>query len=566
MKARLGPLIVDERSCTIARGSEALEISRKAVELLILLGRAGKPVQREALLRGLWLDRDVSDKALSMLVVELRRHLMPCLEGHDPIQTLPGIGYSLTVPYEQSEFPAELAGGASKPCGRLPIAVIEPTLLSTGAKAKNLAACWHDTLLNTLSGEPHLQVRARHVGAMDTADQASTLIIRSSVRLVGSEVLLSVRCVTPQDEEICWSASERAPVPESLDAETRLCERLRQELQLVGSEYGGQQTWRLYRKSSGFTALAEGQRLIVGRTRNGIRLAREKFQQALELDPNCAPALVGMADCEILGTYYDDVDTAGATGRAMAYVQRALALNPELAAAHSTHGLVSLTQLRFENAERHLLEAIRLDNSSAIALQWYADFLASQGRMSEAVQAGHLAVARAPHSMLVNTQLGLLLHMAGAFEEAQAQLERVLEIDPGCAGAHALLGMNLALQGNARAIEHGRRAVELSPDTPFYSGALGSILARLGQRERALQQLHALEAGAPRSRACAEGAMLVACALGQPKRAIDWFRVSTSNGAAWALSTPMLPMLAAIREDPAFQGLIRSRGMAMPAA
>jgi tetratricopeptide (TPR) repeat protein len=172
-----------------------------------------------------------------------------------------------------------------------------------------------------------------------------------------------------------------------------------------------------------------------------------------------------------------------------------------------------------------------------------------------------LAVARAPKSVVINAQLGQFLHMAGRYDEAQAQFERVLAMAPFHAGTHSAIALNLAMLGSPAAIEHARRAVELSPSTPFYCGVYGSILARIGERDRALQQLHLLESSASRSPAFAEGAVLVATALGQTKRAVDWFRVATSHGATWALCSPMLPLLAPLREEPSFQALARSRGL-----
>jgi hypothetical protein len=91
----------------------------------------------------------------------------------------------------------------------------------------------------------------------------------------------------------------------------------------------------------------------------------------------------------------------------------------------------------------------------------------------------------------------------------------------------------------------------------------GSILARLGEHERALQHLHVLEAVAYGAPACAEAAMMIAMALGQPKRAIAWFRVATCDSAAWALYAAALPIIAPLRAEPAFQALIRHRGMAL---
>lgn len=564
MKARFGPLIVDEAKAQVVNGTDRLGISRKGVELLILLGHsAGRPVRRETLASALWPERVVSDKALSMLVVEARRELAGYFEGANPIETVAGVGYSLAVPYEHCEAPSILSRNVGKTRGRMVIAVAAPTLLSQGAT--ELGACLRDTLFNTLGSEPALEVSPRE-RLQDDAVGEIAFVIQSSVRLIRRDVVLSIRCVTARDESICWVASERAPLTRAFDAEMQLCERLRRELQLMAAGYWGCQTWRHYRQSSGFAALADGQRRVAERNTTGLCAARDRFRHALALDPGCAPALVGLADCEVLSTFYDGAEATGAMHRATEYVERALALNSDLAAAHSTRGLISLAQLRFASAEEELLEAIRLDDSNAMALHWYADFLSSQGALSEAVRVGHLAVSRAPRSLVVNLQLGQLLHMAGLFDEAQGQLEQMLAVDPTCARTHCLLGLNLAMFGRPTALEHGRSAVELSPNTPFYRGAYGSVLARLGQRERALQQLHVLEAAASRVQAYAEAAMMVASTLGQSKRAIDWFRVATTRSAAWALYAAALPILAPIRDEPTFQSLVRGRGMALVAS
>lgn len=566
MNARLGPLIVDERKLTLSHGAgEHIELSRKALELLIVLGRAGgRPVARDELLQSLWSGRDVSDKALSMLVVELRRTLAPYL-GRDVIQTVSGHGYSLSVAYERGDFPSELPTGASMNRAGMRVAVASPTLLSSGQRAAELGACFRDTLLNTLGSSAQLKVSIRDPSDGEDA-VAFTFVIQSSIRVIRRDVLLSVRCIDPRGQEICWASSERAELADALDAEIRLSERLLGELQSSSSGYWGCQTWKQYRQSSGFDALLRGQRLVAHRDAATFPGAREHFREALLLDPGCAPALVGMAHCDILDAFYNGVEPVAAAERAMGYVDRALVLDANLADAHSTRGLIHLAQLRFDSAERALLEAVRLDDSSALTLQWYTDFLASQGRLREAVHVGHLAVARAPSSVVVNAQLGQLLHMAGRYEEAQIQLERTLAIEPMAAGAYSVLAMNCVVCGSIDALEHSRRAVELAPNTPFYRGVYGSVLAKLGQRDQAMQQLQALEALAPRSAAFAEGAMLIATALGQTKRAVNYFRLATAHGAAWALCTPMLPIMAALREDPSFQALVRSRGMAATAA
>jgi tetratricopeptide (TPR) repeat protein/DNA-binding winged helix-turn-helix (wHTH) protein len=567
MKSKLGSLLVDELARVIQSDGQPLAVSRKGVELVMRLGRSPNvPVRRQVLLRDLWPERDVSDKALSMLVVAVRRQLAPYFEGTPVIQTQAGVGYVLTVPYQPSESTSVLVQVAHKARGRMLIAVMEPVMLSEGPEALRIGAGLRDTLLASLGAESSLEVSVRGEALAADEPEQFTLAIQSSVRLLGRAVLFNVRLITPRDGKVCWTSGERAPLNDTYDAETALCERLAAELRFAAASYSGRQVWAQYRQSNSFRSVIEGQRFVAARSGAGFSAAREKFMTALASDPGCAPALVGMADCEILSTFYDGADANSATQRAMTYVERALALNGDLASAHSTCGFINLARMRFDNAERELLQAIQLDESSAVALQWYADFLISQGRVQEAVHVGHLAVSRAPENVVVNAQLGQLLHLAGFFKESREQLQRTLALDSQAAGAHCFMSLNAMMLGDAEGVERGRSAVELSPNTPLYRGVFASALARFGERDRAIQQLRVLEASAQRSPSYAEAAMLVSAALGQTRRAMDWFRVATADGAAWTLYAPTLPMLENIRREPAFRTLLQARGLAVAAA
>jgi len=199
----------------------------------------------------------------------------------------------LSIPYEQCDLPAELAWDTGKTRGRMSIAVAAPRLLTSGVRAVELAACLHDSLLNALGGEPDLKVSAREADPA-AAPNTFTFIVQASVRVVKREVVLGLRCVNPLDQEICWAASERAALCDALDAESKLCNQLLQELRSAASGYWGRQAWKQYRQSSGFAAFAEGQQFVAARTIASFSIARQKFQRALQLDPSCAPALVGM--------------------------------------------------------------------------------------------------------------------------------------------------------------------------------------------------------------------------------------------------------------------------------
>jgi adenylate cyclase len=70
-------------------------------------------------------------------------------------------------------------------------------------------------------------------------------------------------------------------------------------------------------------------------------------------------------------------------------------------------------------------------------------------------------------------------------QQALAQIQRALKIDPACGYAHFLLGLcHLFSQHPAEAIECAGRALEFSPGSPFETGAAGVLLSLAGEHAR----------------------------------------------------------------------------------
>src|SRR5439155_4013203 len=67
--------------------------------------------------------------------------------------------------------------------------------------------------------------------------------------------------------------------------------------------------------------------------------------------------------------------------------RRALALDPLLADAHATQGMVKLLdRWDWASAEKELREAIRLRPSSAVAHHWYSHYLVAMGKFDQSLE------------------------------------------------------------------------------------------------------------------------------------------------------------------------------------
>ena len=157
------------------------------------------------------------------------------------------------------------------------------------------------------------------------------------------------------------------------------------------------------------------------------------------------------------------------------------------------------------------------------------DLQLGQDRPDEALGILEAAVERWPDALWANFRLAQLYHRLELFEKAGAALGTVLEIEPGIAEVHALLGNVLYEQQNyedaaeafGRAIalnpeDHGScnnlawlyaiqgirlkearrlslRSLQHAPDSPTYLDTFAEILYRTAQYERAIEVIrHAI--------------------------------------------------------------------------
>jgi Tol biopolymer transport system component/DNA-binding winged helix-turn-helix (wHTH) protein len=92
-----GPFRVDLRESLLLRNGEALALTPKAFEtLLVLIQNAGHLMPKEALMKSIWPDSFVEEVNLSQNISMLRKALGDTAQGSRYIVTVPGRGYRFT--------------------------------------------------------------------------------------------------------------------------------------------------------------------------------------------------------------------------------------------------------------------------------------------------------------------------------------------------------------------------------------------------------------------------------------------------------------------------------------
>jgi len=92
-----GPFRVDPRECLLLRDGQALALTPKAFEtLLVLIQNAGHLLPKEELMKSIWPDSYVEEVNLSQNISMLRKALGDTAQGSRYIVTVPGRGYRFT--------------------------------------------------------------------------------------------------------------------------------------------------------------------------------------------------------------------------------------------------------------------------------------------------------------------------------------------------------------------------------------------------------------------------------------------------------------------------------------
>src|SRR5215813_3059040 len=159
---------------------------------------------------------------------------------------------------------------------------------------------------------------------------------------------------------------------------------------------------------------------------------------------------------------------------------------PRDAEANGRLGMVLQTYEQYELAATLYERARSLAPAEFRWLYYWAIVQASLGKQAEATAALKEAVRRRPDYLPAQVRLADLLLAAGQMGESQLLYEAALQKTPGSVFAHYGLGrIKAAGRDLAAAVEHFRRACELSPHYGAAHYALAMAYRDLGQTDQA---------------------------------------------------------------------------------
>ncbi len=173
------------------------------------------------------------------------------------------------------------------------------------------------------------------------------------------------------------------------------------------------------------------------------------FEQVIERDPAFAPAYAGLVDAyAFMSMEVQGIPSETALSRMRPAAVKAIELDPLLAEAHAAMGLLHSRERDWESAQRSFQRAIDLNPSLTRTYTNYAtSTLIPLGKVDEAERLLGEALRADPLSLDVRRELAMAQIMAGRYEEAIANLQRVRAVDPDFPFADLFLARALTFAG-----------------------------------------------------------------------------------------------------------------------
>jgi eukaryotic-like serine/threonine-protein kinase len=443
------------------------------------------------------------------------------------------------------------------------IAVLPFTSLSADPEDAFFADGTAEEVINALGRLPELKVAARTSSFSFKGRQEDLrtigeklgvrTILEGSVRRSGKRLRITAQLVDASSGYHLWSERYDRELVDVFDIQEEIARSI--AARLTATLAAGSDEVLVRQGTSdieAFRLYTQGRALFDRRTESGMRRAVPCFQHAIERDLNYALAWAGLADTLVMLEDYGLVESGSLIPSARDAIEKALRLDPDLAEAHASLGILH-TLLRDGPAAVEALErAVQLRPSYAGAHNWLAWIHMVLGNRVEALRRGERAVelnplAPEPLSNLTLAQIG-----NGLADKGLRTAQRAIEIQPDFESTSfyaALALYHLGRFDEAVPILE-RISVTWAPNAP--TGLLGLTEAARGHTGPARDHLAQLEAAGDYA---ASG--LIHAALGEVEEAFGAFRRVTrwDYWASLSVLNFFGAVLAPLRADPRYRAL-----------
>jgi tetratricopeptide (TPR) repeat protein len=297
-----------------------------------------------------------------------------------------------------------------------------------------------------------------------------THLLEGSVRTSGDQLRVTAQLVSGEDGFQLWSRVFDGHVNEVFQVQDQIAglvvEALRKQLKgetveaLPAATATSMDAYRVY---------LLGRYELAQRTPESIRLAAGHFREAIELDPQYAPARSALAKTLVISPYYEMLappdelfPEAGKLARS------AIALDGDNSEARSVLGTIAMIYERdWEKARIELLNSVQIHPNDAGNLNLYGDYLYNTGDYRQALEIEGRAAALDPLSASFQHELALVHAFLGEYGRAITLEQKAVSLNPEFSNAWNTLARLYLISGEESEFEALNSSGEARFNYPF---------------------------------------------------------------------------------------------------
>lgn len=459
------------------------------------------------------------------------------LKGIGPIEL-----HAVNVENDSTKFSLGSATEGSLPGdekqGLHSLAVLPFTDLSAERDQEYFADGIAEEILNVLAtlGELHVAARTSSFAFRGTSVDAREIgrrlgvdaLLEGSIRKAGKRVRITVQLIDSRKGYHVWSDRFDREIDDIFAIQDEIAQSV---IQALGLSLTQREERSLRRRSTtnveAYEFYLRGRKLFQKWTRQNIALAREMFERATEIDPGFAGAWAGLATAHV---HLHGCDNEPHLEKARQASARALELDPSSAEAHVAAGQGFSMEQRYGEAAMEFERAIELDPTLFDAHYYYGRACFKAGELEKSLHLFEQAQSLRPEDYESGYLIGLVLTQLGRANEAR--------------------------DAQKDALERVTKYIDLNPDEARPYVLAAGALARLGQREHAMECIDRAQSLAPDDDAILYNAGCALAILGEQEGALDALERAIDAGLAGGDWVPQDPDWESLRDRPRFKKLV----------
>jgi TolB-like protein/DNA-binding winged helix-turn-helix (wHTH) protein len=402
----------------------------------------------------------------------------------------------------------------------------------------------------SVMGFKHKDERLDQIGR----DLSVQYVLENSLRENGNQLRITAQLIQVKDQTHLWSQDYDYPAKDSLNVERDVAKAVAQEIRVrLPSQQQAELAQSRPASPEAFDAYLQGHYHFERDTDKDTDMAAKYFERATQLDPSYALAWVGLSRARNWQVNTAVIPTGEGQRLAREAVERALALNPNLAEAHTQMGRIK-QQVDFDwaGANASFQRAVALDPGNPEVVRMAAGSAAMVGRFDEALQLNRRAIDLDPLNADSQESLAETEFLMGQLDKAAADCKKALELNPDVVAAHMVLSQIHVMKGRPHEALPEIELVRYDPVRAFLYPIAYHALGREKESEAALSELITKyhEGGA------SEIAMVYAF-RDQTDKAFEWLDRAYARRDPGLMTTKVEPLLKSLHNDPRYAAFLK---------